>query len=325
MSSLESDLLQPDRVGDDAPPPEAPVEEAAPVAEVPAEPADDDDAALEAQTIALPDGDKLVPLSAVTGARKTVQLLKAELATLKPSAQRATELEQQIQTLQGTIQQMQPVVQAYQAYINQQQAQPQAPAQPSAEDTAELEEVARDLDLYTADGKPDLEKARRQIERVEKRAEKIAQRVVAPMQAQDVQREANYMLARAKATKAPNGLAPDPKILEAVWAKVDPRLAASPDGAKHLWAQAYAFTHMQQTPGAAPAAPAAGTARDASGKFVPAAAAAPPPPLYTPKAGGAQGPAATALSTEEQKFLKASGMTEKEYLESAARMPGGRR
>jgi TolA-binding protein len=324
MSSLESDLLQPDRVGDDAPPPEPPAEEAAAPAPEP-EPAEDDDAALEAQTIALPDGDKLVPLSAVTWARKTVQLLKAELATLKPSAQRATELEQQIQTLQGTIQQMQPVVQAYQAYVASQQAQPPAAPQPSAEDTAELEEVARDLDLYTADGKPDLEKARRQIERVEKRAEKIAQRVVAPMQAQDVQREANYMLARAKATKAPNGLSPDPKILEAVWAKVDPRLAASPEGARHLWLQAYGFTHMQ-TPGAAPAAQPAG-GRDASGRFVPAAAAAaaPPPPLYTPKAGGAQGPATTALSTEEQKFLKASGMTEKEYLESAARMPGGRR
>jgi hypothetical protein len=257
-----------------------------------------------------------------------VQLLKAELATLKPSAQRATELEQQIQTLQGTIQQMQPVVQAYQAYVAAQQAQPPAPAQPSAEDTAELEEVARDLDLYTADGKPDLEKARRQIERMDKRAQKIAREAVAPMQAQDVQREANYMLARAKATKAPNGLAPDPKILEAVWAKVDPRLAASPDGAKHLWAQAYAFTHMQQAQGAPAATPPAGTVRDASGRFVPAAAAAaqaPPPPLYTPKAGGAQGPATTALSTEEQKFLKASGMTEKEYLESAARMPGGRR
>jgi hypothetical protein len=323
MSSLESDLLQPDRVGDDAPPPEPPAEEAAAPAPEP-EPAEDDDAALEAQTIALPDGDKLVPLSAVTGARKTVQLLKAELATLKPSAQRATELEQQIQTLQGTIQQMQPVVQAYQAYVASQQAQPPAAPQQSAEDVAELEEVARDLDLYTADGKPDLEKARRQIERVEKRAEKIAQRVVAPMQQQDVQRQADYMLARAKATKAPNGLQPDPKILDAVWAKVDPRLAASPDGAKHLWAQAYAFTHMQQQI-VAPTAPA-GTARDASGKFVPAAAAqAPPPPLYTPKAGGAQGPATTALSTEEQKFLKASGMTEKEYLESAARMPGGRR
>ena len=60
MSSLESDLLQPDRVGDDAQPPEAPAEETAPAAEVPAEPDEDDDAALEAQTIALPDGDKLV-------------------------------------------------------------------------------------------------------------------------------------------------------------------------------------------------------------------------------------------------------------------------
>jgi small-conductance mechanosensitive channel len=314
--SLESDLLQPESV-DDGIPAVVPEEQPAPAAPV------DEDAALEAQTIALPDGDKLVPLSALSGARTALKEAKQELAKLAPSAERATQLEGQITQLQSQINTMAPVVQAYQAFVQQQQhAQQQAPPQSQPEDIAELESIARDFDFYKPDATLDLDKARRHMERVDRQAAKVAQRTIQPMEAQTTQERANYMLERAIATEV-NGMKADPGVIRTVWARVSPDLASTPEGAKHLWAQALALTLLQKGGTApAPAAPAAG--RDASGKFV-AGQPAIPPPLHTPRAGGSAVPQQTGLSAEEQRFLKQTGMSEKDYLESAANMPGGRR
>ena len=116
--SLESDLLQADRQGEDAPPPaepETPPAQAAPP---------DDDAALdkliEEQSIALPDGEeKLVPLSAVTTLREKLAAAKGELKTAKEGSSKQAELEQTVAQLQQAVGQMRPYVDAYNAALQQ--------------------------------------------------------------------------------------------------------------------------------------------------------------------------------------------------------------
>jgi hypothetical protein len=317
--SLESDLLQSERVTDDAPPPA--FEEPPPAPVTP----EDEDAAIDAQAIHLPDGDAMVPLSAVTGARTALKAAKAELATLKPSAERATQLEGQITQLQGKIAQMEPVVSAYHAYIASQQQAQQPPPQPSAEDTADLQEIARDIDLYKTDGTPDLDKARRLLDREQRVAQRVAQQAIAPIQQQDVQRQSAYTLQRALVSALPNGQKASEAAIRYVWSQLDPALTATADGAKQAYIAALGYTQAMQQQAAPAAAPPAQGTRNAQGQFVAGQAAATPPPMHTERAGGASGPLTATLSPEEQRFLKQTGMSEKEYLESAANMPGGRR
>jgi hypothetical protein len=312
MSTLESDLLQADRQGDN-PPPE-PVKEEPAVAAAPV----DDDAALdkliEEQSIALPDGEeKLVPLSAVTTLREKLSTAKGELKTAKEGSAKQAELEDRVNQLTATLTQWKPYVEAYNAAIQQQQHQP-APA--PAEDTKELEEVARDYDFYKQDGTLDLDKARRHNARVEKQAAKIAEAKVRPYADQTVADRAHTMRERAKNTVFASGEKADPAVVDMVWQQLDPAITATEAGAKFALIQAYGMSRMgAQQPQAQQRGP--------NGQFQPKEQL--PPPLYTEKAGGKDSPGDIVLSDSERKAMKAMGMTEKEYLESAKTMPRGAR
>lgn len=135
----------------DQPPPQAPAEE-------------DHPEAVEVQP-----GVKMVPLSALHGVRE-------ELKALKPMAQRASELEQQVQ-------QFAPYVQFLQAHPElltpQPAAQPQAPA---PQDDPVLVELARTLDLYTADAKPDTARAAKIRDLTRGEATAAAQQALQPVQ-----------------------------------------------------------------------------------------------------------------------------------------------
>ena len=319
MSSLESDLMQPERQGDDPAPPPAdaappPTEDAAPLN------VEDDaavDAALAANEIAVPDGDALVPKSEAGkiahGYREKIRNLKAEVESAKAGSLKAQQLEQQVAQLQAQLQQLTPIAQAYQAALT---------AQPQTEDPqerAELEEIARDLDFYKADGQLDLDRAKRVQTRENKRAERIAQQAVAPLQNATVQQRSEYNLARAKNTQI-NGVKVDPAILDELWARLPANVTADEQGAKELLISALGRAALK---GAMQPAPE-GQTRGADGTFIPREA--PPPPIYREKAGGRDTPGdSPALSQQERDFIAHAGMTEAEYLKTAGNMPGGRR
>jgi hypothetical protein len=283
--------------------------EDAPAVEEPAQPAitaDDDaafDAAIEAQAIDIPDGDKLVPLSAVTGAREKIKSVKAERDTYKAQAERAPQLEQELQQLREQLNQALPGHQAYQALLAAQQVQ-QPPAQ--AEDTTELEELAKDLDLYEATtGKPDIEKARKIHNRQMKLAESVARQHVAPIENRAIAQQSHIMLQRAMLTEV-GGAKADPGILQQVWKALDPQLTATEEGAKQALLSALGYSHAMGKIGTKPA---------------PVKAQELPEPLLTEKAGGKEGAYGFTMTDSERRVAREMGITDKEYAETAAKMP----
>ncbi len=316
MSTLESDLLQPDRQGEEPLPP-APVEPEVPVVAAPV----DDDAALdkliEEQSIALPDGEeKLVPLSAVTTLRSKLTDAKKELGTAKEGSAKAQALEEKVNQLQATINQWQPYVQAYNAALN---AQPQQQA--PTEDTTELEEIAKDFDFYKADGTLDLDKARRMQSRETKRAEKIADSRVAPIIQQSTGQQSRTNRERAKNTVFPSGEKADPEMVDLVFNQLDPSITATEQGAKFAALQALGMSRGLKA--GVPAQP--GAVRGPDGKFVAQPAAVLPPPIIVEKSGGKDSPTEFTMSDVDRRAMKAMGITEKEYMESAKSMPRGAR
>jgi hypothetical protein len=303
MSDTATDLTPPP---DDQAPPLEPEQVAAP------EPVADEDQLepeLAAQVIDIPEGEKLVPLSALTATRK-------ELKQHKTAAGRAAELEQQIQQLQGQIQQTSPVLQAAQALLQAQQQQqaPPQPQGPTPQQLAELEDYARDLDLYDKDGKPDIARAHRIKARTLADAQQIAQQAVQPVVDRSLSQDAQYMLARAKATKLPNGEAPDPAVLDQVVA----RIAKQPGGLKMLTQEDYVSQLWYH---------ALGLTRAMQGGTAPAQQAepqAPPPPIFSEKSGGAGNPS-YSLNTGDKRLAKDLGLSESEFAKQAASMPWGKR
>jgi len=301
---------------------EQPIEDAVetppPVEEAQSPLVDDDDTGLDpefaSQVIEVPDSSaqdgkvKLVPLPALTGARREVKELKQQLSEAKEGSAKAQQLEQKIAQLEGQLSQYAPVVQAYQALLATQPQTSTAPAQ-DPERLAEIEATARDLDLYTPDAKPDMERAARIYEREERRAAKIAKQAIAPIEQQSVTHQSRVMLDRAKNT-AHNGLKADPAVLEALWARTDPSVTATAEGAKWLFATALGLTSLAGAQAPAASEP---TPRDATGKFT---AQKPGEPLFVEKAGGKDPGSHLPLSDAEKRYIKDQGMTEADYFKS---------
>lgn len=303
----DAELLAPVQPHEQAPPPEAPAEE--PVAAAPAGEDADLDKIIEEQAIDIPgDTDKLVPLAAVENARAKLKTVRAELEAAKAGTAKATELETQVQQLQQQIAQIAPYAEAYKAAIAAQQTAPPEPTGPTAEERAELEEIARDNDYYKTDGSLDLERAQRQQARIYKAAEKIAGRAVEPLQRQTTADRSAAMLRNAKLTAAPDGSLPDPEILDGLWKQLDPALTATREGAIQVWRVAMGDSAAL---GKLVKKGATTTAREPL-----------PPPLLTEKAGGREHTGPT-LTDADKRAAREMNMSDKEYAEELAKMPAG--
>lgn len=274
------------------------------------------DAALQDAAISIPGDEGVVPTSEagkIAGAyRGKIRELKAELEKEKGSASKVAQLEQQLQQLSQQLQATQPYVQAYQAMT---QAAQQAAA---PEDTSEAEEYARLLDLYTSEGKPDIERGKKGLALQRRLAEQVAQQHVAPIQQQSAHQMSAHHLARAKATTLPNGMKVDPGILDMVWKKLDPALTATPEGAQQAFVVALGYSSL--APAQAPQAPKPAQPRAPGGQFTAPDAA----PIFTEKAGGKVGQQ-SGLDPTELAYIKKAGISEKDYLESANKAPWLRR
>jgi hypothetical protein len=304
MSDTATDLTPP--VEDPTPPV---IEEQA----APDTPAEEDqlEPEIASQGIEIPGGEPVFSMSVVKGIRN-------DLKAARVAAAKATELEQQIQQLQGQLQQSDPIIQAARALLEsqrQQQQEPPAPQGPTPQEIAALEEYARDLDLYDKDGRPDVARAHRIKQRTLADAQAISQQAVQPLVEQQLTQQAHYMLTRAKATATPSGEKPDPAILDQVVA----RIANQPGGAKmlaqeqymtQLWYHALGLTRAMQSGAPAPKAPAAQEAL--------------PPPVFSEKSGGG-GPTGYSLNAGDKKLAKDLGVSEAEFAKTAASMPWGKR
>jgi hypothetical protein len=301
---------------------EQPVEEAAVAAPVVADEAQAEtpetvERDVDADTLEIPDSSqeggkaRYVPVSALSGARGEIRTLKAELETAKAGSAKATQLEQQIAALSQQVSQMTPYVQAYHAAAQQQQ--------PVAEDDTDAIELARTLDLYTPEGKPDLDKAKKTQALINKLAGHQVQAAVAPMQQQSLAQRSQHNLNRALNTEV-RGRKPDPAITRALWARLDPAVTANEEQAKLLVIQALGMGVLQDDGAPAPAP------RTASGQFTKATTEEIPPPLHVERAGGKDTTHNDSpLSDAEKAFAKSAGLTDKEYLERSRTMPGYRR
>lgn len=313
MSELEAPIAQEPQ----APPPE-------PVAEPIAEPesqalvtqSDDpptDDAALNQQiaeqAIAVPDGEKLVPESLL---RNVAINYRNKLKEAKQGSPEALALKQQLDEVQARLREAEPLAHAFKAIQNaqpQQVQQPQAAPQQPVEDTAELNEIAKDFDFYKPNGDPDLDRARRHQARVMKTARQMAEAQTAPLVQHTLSAEARHNVARAKATVHPvTKQTADPAIIDSLIAHVANQpgglaTLANPENVKQIWLNAYALSTFREQP----AAPKAETP-------------APAPPVITERSGGAAPGQQKALSAAEKRAAKDAGLTEKQYLEIAQGM-----
>jgi hypothetical protein len=288
----------------EAPPaePDAPPVDAAP----PIDPDAALDAVIEANTVELPSGERLAP---VEPQKNAIIALRRELKEAKQGSKRAEALEAQLAQMQQQLAALQPEADAFRAIRTQALVQP-PPTGPTAEDTRELEEVARDYDFYRADGSLDTDRANRHLVRVRKEAEKIAQAQVAPLQRQSLQQQVQSNVQRALATTHPvNGDTVDAGILQALVQQVATQpggleTLADPEAMKQMWLNAYTLSSLNPARKRSEAAPQAAVV----------------PPVVTERSGGAAESKSAPMSAAERRAAKEMGLSEAAYLKMAAGM-----
>jgi hypothetical protein len=220
---------------------------AEPVAEPVAEPA----AAPEPVAAHEPDavevaGQRMVPLAALQAARE-------EARTLKQKAE-------QVDQVSAWYQANRPYVEFLQNNPDLLKPRPAAPAPPPAptppEQDETLTQLARTLDLYTPEGKPDATRAAVIRNLVKSEAQTIAQEAVKPLEAMTTRERANANLQYAYSATTPDGHKADPEVLKQIWANGDPKVLSTPEGAAMAVLMAVGMSQFARQPQAPqPAAP----------------------------------------------------------------------
>lgn len=249
-------------------------------------------------------GVKMVPLAAVQaerGRRKEaegkVTAAETELATIRPKAQRYDEVA-------PVIQQAMPIIEGIKrrpdlvAQLNQPAPAVTPPAGPLT--TEEAVEYAKDFDLFDTDGKPDVARAQRIAKRHAEMSTRSTQQAIAPFQQNEAQRQSATNYQHFAQMKDANGNLPDPKILANVWANVPPEQSANPNVANVLYLMALGQQVALGKGGKPPLAPVLTTEAPGGGRVL--------------------SPTITPIDTN---VMKAAGITEANYKETAARFKPG--
>lgn len=225
---------QPEIVGPAPTTPEAPAQAPPPVTE--AEDPDPDG------TISGAGGIKFVPLGAVKAERERRQAAEraakdkdAEVASYKDKAAKYDEAADKIR--QGI-----PIIEKIRNRpdILKMLDQPPAPVTPAVDPALEAEalEMAKDLDLFMPDGKHDVAKALRILQRTDQRAAKQAQQAVSPILQTEAQRQSNALYQYYAQQPEINGFRVDPKVLAEHWKNVPAESSADPRIAHVLYMNA---------------------------------------------------------------------------------------
>jgi hypothetical protein len=174
----------------------------------------------------------------------------------------------------------------------------------AAEVNPDALELATTLDLYGADGKPDVVRGQKLLDRIDKAAQARADAAIQPMQESTARERGNFMYQRALVTKAPDGRGVDRDVLDALWTRTDPKILATEEGAAGVVAMALGLTVMK-------------------GGRAPVPVNAPQPPLHTESPGSRSGTRAP-MSTLDQNIAKIRGLNDKDYAERSRGFTPGR-
>lgn len=253
--------------------PAAPVE-AAPV-EVPADPN------AEPATVEV-DGQVMVPLGALKAERQQRQTAEKELARVKPYAEFIEK--------------------------NPNLVRPQAPQAPTTfgapPPDPRLEGLAKSLDLYTTEGKPDLARASYLHGFMMQTAQQISQQQMAPLREENDQTKSARNFQVALATKDGSGRSPSMESLAAVWQTMPAWQTADPQVASVLTLTALGLDMVTKRGGPAPVA-APGNA-----------------PIVTEGVTGA--PRKASLSQLETNLARERGITDAKWAENTKTFQPGR-
>lgn len=247
-------------------------------------------------TITIPQG-KVVPLGAVQaerGKRKEAETkLAATIAEVEPLKQKAQKYDEAAQYLQ----QAQPIIEALRARPDLVELAKNPPPKQTAKGPLSDEQAiehAKALDLYKADGAPDVDRAQSVAKLYAGIAEQKTQQAIAPFQQnaalQASMQNKNYILGLKDG--AGNALV-DPTALNTVWKDVPPELSSRPEVANLLYLTALG---LQTQSGKAPRS-------------------APTAPLHTESLGGGK-PGPETLTRTDEAFMRASTMPQKEFVQT---------
>lgn len=160
----------------------------------------------------------------------------------------------------------------------------------------EAEQYAKVLDLYTSEGKLDVERAQTAAKLNASLSQRQAAQAIAPFQQREALNASEFNRRAVLNLKDAQGNAlVNPETLNSVWKMVDPSESAKPEVATTLYRLALG---LQAEKGATSGAPPRTT---------------PDPVVHTESIGGGK-PAAQTLDSTGEAFLRASGQSRKEYM-----------
>lgn len=257
-----------------------------------------------AGTITASEHVKFVPFGAVKEERakrqelaKTNEALSARLAEAQAKAD-------QWDRMRPAVEQAMPLIDKLRGradLLAQLDKPPVAPAAPAGPLTPQdAIDFAKDMDLYTPEGTPDVERAQRLAARQEAIAATQAQRMVAPYEAQNVAHQSAQMRAQIAQMKDANGDTVPAQVLDLLWGAVPPELSARPEVASVLYYAAKGYA-SHTTKGGPPM----------------------PSPVVPTEGLGPNRTGAPTLSAMDERVMKAAGMSRKEFTEASARFTPG--
>lgn len=232
--SAEEGLINVDDDAAPPAPPAAPVASAPPEPAAPVAPADPPDVA-QVDEVEV-GGAKYVPLAAVKAERERRQTAESRL---QQTERENAELKPYADLLRNN------------PGLLTRPAAPEPPAAPTVD--PRLEALAKSLDLYTPEGKPDLERAKTITGIVASQAQSIAQEAIRPYAQQTAQEKSNRNFQAALGMKDAAGRSPSPAALKQVWGIMPVEQTADPNVAGILALTALGMDALNTKP--APPAP----------------------------------------------------------------------
>ena len=237
-------------------------------------------------------GQRLVPVTALQKERSTARQYREAYEALQPQIQAAREIAVYVQENRDAIE-------------AGRGGRPPAPAAPAtSEPDPQLVALAKSLDLYDAQGQPNVAAAKTLAGYIDQAAESKARAAVQPIEAQGAAERSKLNFQRALVTVGPNGTKADPQILAQIWQQMPPEHTANEHVAYATLLTALGYQTMTSTAPVAPPAPAS-------------------EPLITEASGG-RTVARVGLSDFDRRIASARGKTEAEYGNLLTGSPRGR-
>lgn len=253
----------------------------------------------DVEVVTTPGGEQLVPLSALKAVR-------GQLKDLKPQAQRAAELEREVA-------ESRPYVEFLRNHPQLLQPSPVvvAPATPASQPTADdthAEQYARRFDLYTADGMPDVRRAKAILEDQRTLAREEAEKVLQPVQERNDMQQAAANLQWLAGLSDATGQQINPQIMDEVIRSVTQGMPKAQ--ALRVLADGKVMGVIADTvfgrQGRATARP-------------PVVSPTQTPPLVSEPAGGS----GVTMTDSERRMAKAVGRSEKDWIAANTRFKPG--